>query len=247
MSHQTLQLRLQIYFRFIKGERLAALMKWAGFPQTLQQAAFFPITKGLCCVGRERQAKRQCRWGWGWGIKSFLAFLEQHCHQEENVTKPQAMWANKRRLFSCSIVSDSLQSHGLWHTRFPLSFTISWSLLKLMSIVSMIPSNHLILCCPLLLLPSIFLQYEKERNALVEQKIQKSWMIDSEAKLKMIPVICRWDNLNINKVAMDWNTWNTNLGFCFVLFCFFPLHHVVSGICFSTRGTCGPCSDSIES
>ena len=37
-----------------------------------------------------------------------------------------------------------------------LSFTISWSLLKLMSIESMKPSNHLILCCPLLLLPSIF-------------------------------------------------------------------------------------------
>ena len=29
-----------------------------------------------------------------------------------------------------------------------LSFTISWSLLKLMSIMSVIPSNHLILCCP---------------------------------------------------------------------------------------------------
>ena len=37
-----------------------------------------------------------------------------------------------------------------------LSFTISQSLLKLMSIESVIPSNHLILCCPLLLLPSSF-------------------------------------------------------------------------------------------
>ena len=37
-----------------------------------------------------------------------------------------------------------------------LSFTISQSLLKLMSIESVMPSNHLILCCPLLLLPSIF-------------------------------------------------------------------------------------------
>ena len=37
-----------------------------------------------------------------------------------------------------------------------LSFTISWSLLKLMSIESVMPSNHLILCCPLLLLPLIF-------------------------------------------------------------------------------------------
>ena len=34
--------------------------------------------------------------------------------------------------------------------------TNSWSLLKLMSIESVMPSNHLILCCPLLLLPSIF-------------------------------------------------------------------------------------------
>ena len=38
----------------------------------------------------------------------------------------------------------------------PLYFTISWSLLKLMPIDSMMPSNHLILCRPLLLLPSIF-------------------------------------------------------------------------------------------
>ena len=37
-----------------------------------------------------------------------------------------------------------------------LSFTISRSLLKLMSIESVMPSNYLILCCPLLLLPSIF-------------------------------------------------------------------------------------------
>ena len=37
-----------------------------------------------------------------------------------------------------------------------LSFTISQSLLKLMSIESVMPSNHLILCWPLLLLPSTF-------------------------------------------------------------------------------------------
>ena len=37
-----------------------------------------------------------------------------------------------------------------------LSITNSWSLLKLMSIALVMPSNHLILCCPLLLLPSIF-------------------------------------------------------------------------------------------
>ena len=37
-----------------------------------------------------------------------------------------------------------------------LSFTISWSLLKLMSIESVMPSNHLTLCHPLCLLPSTF-------------------------------------------------------------------------------------------
>ena len=37
-----------------------------------------------------------------------------------------------------------------------LSINNSWSLLKLVSIELVMPSNHLILCCPLLLLPSIF-------------------------------------------------------------------------------------------
>ena len=37
-----------------------------------------------------------------------------------------------------------------------LSFTVSWSLLKIMSIELVMPYNHLILCFPLLLLPSIF-------------------------------------------------------------------------------------------
>ena len=36
-----------------------------------------------------------------------------------------------------------------------LSFTISWSLLRFMYTELVMPSNHLILCCPLLLLPSI--------------------------------------------------------------------------------------------
>ena len=44
---------------------------------------------------------------------------------------------------------------GLQHARLP-SLTISWSLLKSMSTESVMPSNHLILCLPLLLLPSVF-------------------------------------------------------------------------------------------
>ena len=54
-------------------------------------------------------------------------------------------------LFSCSVVSYCFRPHQA-----SLSFTISWSLLKLMSIESVMPSNHLILCAHLLLLPSVF-------------------------------------------------------------------------------------------
>ena len=51
-------------------------------------------------------------------------------------------------------MSDSLQPHGLQHIRLPSPN--SWSLLKLMSIESVMPSNHLIVSHPLLLPPSIF-------------------------------------------------------------------------------------------
>ena len=59
--------------------------------------------------------------------------------------------------FSCSVVSNSLRPLGLHAVhQASLSITKSWSLLKLMSIKLVMPSNHLILCHPLLLLPSIF-------------------------------------------------------------------------------------------
>ena len=52
-------------------------------------------------------------------------------------------------LFSHSVVSDSLQPHGLQHARVPCPL-LSPSLLKLMSMELVMPSNHLILCHPLL-------------------------------------------------------------------------------------------------
>ena len=64
--------------------------------------------------------------------------------------------------FSCSVVSDSLQPcrlqpHQASLSQLPeLPFTNSQSLLRLMSIESVMPSNHLILCRPLLLPPSVF-------------------------------------------------------------------------------------------
>ena len=57
--------------------------------------------------------------------------------------------------FSLSVKSDSVNSWTAAHQA-PLSHTISQSLLKVMSIESVISSNHLILCHPLLLIPSVF-------------------------------------------------------------------------------------------
>ena len=56
-----------------------------------------------------------------------------------------------------------------------LSFTISWSLLKLMSIESVMPSNLLILCHPLLLLPSIFPSIRVFSNESVCIRWPKYW------------------------------------------------------------------------
>ena len=47
-----------------------------------------------------------------------------------------------------------------------LSITNSWSLLKLKSIELVMPSNHRILCCPLLLSPSIFPSVFSNKSAL---------------------------------------------------------------------------------
>ena len=62
-----------------------------------------------------------------------------------------------------------------------MSITNSWSLLKLMSIESVMPSNHLILCHPLLLLPSVFPSIR---------------VFSSESVLK--------------KPSTDWHTWEKN-------------------------------------
>ena len=54
-----------------------------------------------------------------------------------------------------------------------LSITNSWSLLKLMSIELVMPFNHLILCCPLLLPPSIFLSIRVFTN---ESALHNRWL-----------------------------------------------------------------------
>ena len=65
----------------------------------------------------------------------------------------QCPWFNQ---FRCSVVSTSLRPYGLQHARLPCPSPTPQSLLKLMSIMLEMPSNHLILSHPLILLPSIF-------------------------------------------------------------------------------------------
>ena len=57
--------------------------------------------------------------------------------------------------FSCSVMSNSLRPHGLQHVRTPCPSPTPRVYSKLISIESVMPSNHLILCHSLILLPSI--------------------------------------------------------------------------------------------
>ena len=58
-------------------------------------------------------------------------------------------------LFSHQIISDFLWPHGLQHARLPCP-SLSPGVGSIMSVESVMPSNHLIPCCSFLLLPSIF-------------------------------------------------------------------------------------------
>ena len=68
----------------------------------------------------------------------------------------------------CSVTKSCLTLCNPWTAarQASLSFTISLSLLKLMSIELMMPSSYLILCCPLLLLPSVFSSIRVFSNVL---------------------------------------------------------------------------------
>ena len=81
---------------------------------------------------------------WTWG------------HKELDTTKWLSMHYLTLLLFSCWVVSDSLWPPWTVACHVSLSFTISWNLLKFMSIGWMMLSNHLMVCHRLFLLLSIF-------------------------------------------------------------------------------------------
>ena len=82
-----------------------------------------------------------------------LVYLERHLVHGSSV-----QWLSRVQLFATPWIATRQAS---------LSITNSQSLFKLMSIESMMPSNHLILCHPLFLLPSIFPSIRVFSNELV--------------------------------------------------------------------------------
>ena len=83
----------------------------------------------------------------------------------------------------------------------PLSITNSWSLLKLMSVELVMPSSHLILYCPLLLLPSIFPSIRVFSN---ESVLRFRWLIYWSFSFRVSPsneysglIFFRMDWLNL--------------------------------------------------
>ena len=81
----------------------------------------------------------------------FYPYCSEHCWFTVHCLCPTFVWG--LLLFSHSVLSNSLSPHAHQASLF---FTISRSLLRLMSIESMMPSNHPILSHTLLLLPSVF-------------------------------------------------------------------------------------------
>ena len=111
---------------------------------------------------------------------------------------PVGIWAGTREFYqfsSVQLLSRVRHSVTLWTTarQASLSITNSWSLLKLMSIESVMPSNHLILCCPLLLRPSIFPSYlqsfpESRSFPMSQIVIWGSQSIGASASASVLPM-----------------------------------------------------------
>ena len=79
-----------------------------------------------------------------------------------------------------------------------LSSTKSWSLFKLMSIEALMPSNHLIHCCPLLLLPSIFPSIRVFSNkSVVHIRWPKYWSLS-------FSIIPSSEHPGLISFRMDW-------------------------------------------
>ena len=115
--------------------------------------------------------------------KLYPMFISWHIWQfnEKNELLVNGDWQQRseymERLFqfqfNCSVLCESLWAH---RRQASLSTTKPWTLLKLMSIGLMMPSNHLIVCYPLLFSPSIFPRIRVFSNeSVLRIRWPKSW------------------------------------------------------------------------
>ena len=124
----------------------------------------------FCWISDETQChiERYSLWGFTWQGTEIYPWPKSHEENSSNkaadhilISEAQRLWDNRYSCFQFSSVH-SLSYVQLFATPWTaacqasLSIINSQSLLKLMFIESVRPSNHLTLCCPLLLLPSIF-------------------------------------------------------------------------------------------
>ena len=113
------------------------------------------------------------KWGWLATEDSVLHMSLHHGEHDSSISTNLTENLNviiinlsnisyERRQFSCSVMSEQVfMTPWTAACQASLSITNSWSLLKLMSIKLVIPSNHLILCHPLLLHIFIFINEKK--------------------------------------------------------------------------------------
>ena len=154
------------------------------------------------CFLRAGDPRAQCTWR--------SAFYDE-CRMTCTVTSARFYWSHKPALIHCGrdhmsvdtrrwgwpgvtfAVVWSLSCRWLFTTpstvacQTSLSFTISQSLLKFMSIQSMMPTNHLILCYPLPLLPSVFPSIRVFSSELVLYK-SGGQSIGASALASVLPV-----------------------------------------------------------
>ena len=91
-------------------------------------------------------------------------------------------------LFIYSVVSDSLETPWTVAHQASLSITNSQNLLKLMYIELVMPSNHLVLCRPLLLLPSIFPSILSQSFLMSQLFISGGQSIGASASTSALPM-----------------------------------------------------------
>ena len=107
--------------------------------------------------------------------------VENTCRVTPHCCDPKRVIHLNTVQFSCSVMSNSLEFIRLQHLRLPCPSPTPRSFLKLMSIELVTPSNHLILCRLLLILPSIFcrIRWPKYWSSSISPSNENSGLISS--------------------------------------------------------------------